>query len=61
MGCLSGKHPAQEEEGEGEGPQVQEKEDTESIWRNGSPLQTLWSMQGLFGNGGLRKVYELPG
>lgn len=59
MGCLSGKHPA-EEEGEGEGPQVQKKEDPESLCSWGSPFPALWTLQRLFDRGGLRKVYQLP-
>lgn len=60
MGCLSGKHPA-EEEGEGEGPQVQEKEGPESVYARGRPFPSLWTLQRLFDRGGLRKVYQLPG
>lgn len=61
MGCLSGKHPAEEEgAGEGEGPQVQETEGSESVCVRGSSLQALWTLQRLFDRGGLRGVCQLP-
>lgn len=60
MGCVSGTHPA-EKEGVGEGPQVQKKEDPESIQRWRSPFPALWILQRLFDRGGLCKVYQLSG
>lgn len=59
MGCLSGTHPAQEE-GEGEGAQVQKKERTESVYTRGCPVPALWTLQRLFDRGGLCKVRQLP-
>lgn len=50
MGCLSGKHPA-ETKGEGEGPQVQKKEDPESVYGWGRSIPTLWKLQRLFDRG----------
>lgn len=50
MGCLSGKHPA-ETKGEGEGPQVQKKEDPESVYNWGSSIPALWNVQRLFDRG----------
>lgn len=60
MGCLSGKHPAQEER-EGQGPQVQEKEDTESIYSWRSAFKALWTLQRLLGGRGLCQMHQLPG
>lgn len=59
MGCLSGKHPA-DKEGEGKGPQVQKKEDPESVCNWGSSFSSLWKVQRLFDRRRLRKVYQLP-
>lgn len=56
MGLLSGEHPAQANEGEGkgDGPQVEEKEDPKSLLQRGGPLPSLWSLRWLFDTGGLR-------